>query len=175
LVETGGKTDAAGGTTWDGRSHREKPGRSRGSSASILAFPADGHPREEGRAGCRRANRERHSVDRRSNARCVPRAAKTAERKKRRARAGMQAHGRTHTHGKNDNLGDSEASRSAFDEFFAILQSRFERLSIPFGFRDFQHSGRLPPTQFWKMVEGGQVVRKQKEPGFDPALALGRC
>ena len=41
--------------------------------------------------------------------------------------------------------GISKGSRTAFDEFFAILQSGFDRLTWPAGFHDFQHHAAPRP------------------------------
>lgn len=158
-----GRRAEARKTIQDGRSHPREPGRSRGSSASILTFPADRCPQEEGGTGGGRALGLIQRGRRRRHARCVPWAAGNAERKKLRVRVGMQARGRTRTHGKNDNLWEFEPTQICFRRNFCNSTFAFRRALSSERLSRFSGFGPLPRRSSRKMVEVGEGHRKHPE------------
>lgn len=178
MRDTAGRKAKILGTTGDGRCRPGEPGGSRGSSASMLAFPADGRPQGEGgnttnQGGGGKAGGWMGV----SSAHGIPRPAGKAERKKYRAREGMQARGRTRAHGKNDNPKDFQTRTVCF---------RRNINNSTIGFRTTHPAGRFlrlmefrvpAAVVYWKMVEGGKPVRKQADsagPFFTPASERGR-
>ena len=162
MREKAGRKARTHGTAGDSGCRPWEPGGSRGSSASMLAFPADDCPREEGgEATNQGGGGEKYGSMGVSNAHRVPRAAKKAERKKRRAGVGMQAQGRTRTHGKNDNPRDFEARQDCFRRIFCNSTIGFRSTHLAGRLSRFSASCCTAAVLTGKMVEVGRAVRKQ--------------